>query len=313
MYTSRGSGSTIRRVSERTPAAAGAPTDDAGALATHTADDPSARRDRLKAVYLEARGCEYCPQLVSARTQVVFGGGNADADLMLIGEAPGAREDEEGVPFVGASGKLLAELLDAAGLAREDVFITNVLKCRPPGNRDPSPAEIDRCRPYLDEQISLVQPRVIVALGNFATRLLRGDSTGISELHGRPEVHTVAGRDVYLLPLFHPAAALYTRALLDTLREDFARLPELLARPALPQPEVVDAKLEVDAEAGVAAESAALMAAGSEESAGSSLEPAAEAGAEPSVTGQLEAADESAPKRGRTSAPDEQPPQLDLF
>jgi uracil-DNA glycosylase len=169
---------------------------------------------------------------VGARTQVVFGGGDADAELMLIGEAPGAREDEEGVPFVGASGKLLDELLASAGLTRADVFVTNALKCRPPGNRDPSPAELERCRSYLDEQIALVQPKIIATLGNFATRLLRGDSAGITELHGRAEPRLIAGQPVHLLPLYHPAAALYTRSLLDTLREDFARLPVLLAAPA---------------------------------------------------------------------------------
>lgn len=200
------------------------------------------RRERLKATFLAARDCTRCPQLVGARTQVVFGGGDADAALMLVGEAPGAREDEQGQPFVGAAGRLLDELLVSIGLTRADVFVTNVLKCRPPGNRDPAPAEIERCRPYLDQQIALVRPRVIVTLGNYATRLLRDDSAPITELHGRPEVRVLGGRAVLLLPLFHPAAALYTRALLDTLRDDFATIPELLARPELAQPEPVQAE-----------------------------------------------------------------------
>lgn len=174
---------------------------------------------------------------MAGRTQVVFGAGNADAELLFVGEAPGAKEDEAGAPFVGAAGKLLDELLGSIGLARADVFITNVLKCHPPGNRDPAPAEISRCEPYLHEQVALVEPRVVCTLGNFATKLVRGDGTGIKELHGRHEIVTIGGRAVHLLPLYHPAAALYTRSLLDTLREDIARLPELLARPAPPQPE----------------------------------------------------------------------------
>lgn len=195
------------------------------------------RREALTGLFHQARGCTLCPQLVAGRTQVVFGAGNADAQLMFVGEAPGAREDEQGVPFVGASGKLLDELLAGIGLERADVFIANVLKCRPPGNRDPAATEIARCRPYLHEQIALIEPRVICTLGNFATKLLRGDSTGIKALHGQAEVTVLGRRAVYLLPLYHPAAALYQRSLLDTLRADIALLPELLARPAPPQPE----------------------------------------------------------------------------
>ncbi len=167
---------------------------------------------------------------------MVFGAGNPDAELMFVGEAPGAREDELGLPFVGAAGKFLDELLAGIGLAREDVFIANVLKCRPPGNRDPAPAEIERCRPYLHEQIALIEPRVVCTLGNFSTKLLRGDPTGITRLHGKAEVRTLGARTVLLLPLYHPAAALYTRSLLETLRADIALLPELLARPAPEQP-----------------------------------------------------------------------------
>ncbi len=196
------------------------------------------RRAELTAVYREARGCTRCPELASARTQVVFGAGNADADLMFVGEAPGAREDEQGVPFVGAAGKLLGELLGEVGLARADVFIANVLKCRPPGNRDPLPAEISNCSPYLMRQVALIQPRVVCTLGNFATKLLRNEPTGISRLHGQAEIRVLGGRAVRLYPLFHPAAALYTRSLLQTLRADFARLPGLLelALPEQPEP-----------------------------------------------------------------------------
>jgi uracil-DNA glycosylase family 4 len=197
------------------------------------------RREQLKAVYAEARGCTRCPELARTRTQVVFGAGNADADLMFVGEAPGAREDEQGVPFVGAAGKLLDELLGEVGLARSDVFIANVLKCRPPGNRDPLPAEIDNCQDYLMAQVQRIEPRVICTLGNFSTKLLRADPTGISRLHGQAEIRVIGSRAVRLYPLFHPAAALYTRSLLETLRADFARLPELLELPLPEQPEPV--------------------------------------------------------------------------
>jgi uracil-DNA glycosylase len=197
------------------------------------------RREELKEVFAHARVCTRCPQLAATRTQVVFGSGHADADLMFVGEAPGAREDERGVPFVGAAGKLLEELLAGVGLRRDDVFIANVLKCRPPGNRDPAPVEIENCQEYLLRQVELIQPKVICTLGNFSTKLLRGDPTGITRLHGRAEVRTIGSRAVRLYPIHHPAAALYTRSLQDTLREDFARLPALLAEPAPPQPQPV--------------------------------------------------------------------------
>jgi DNA polymerase len=195
-----------------------------------------ARREELRAVYEQAQGCTRCPQLAAARRSVVFGAGNADADLMFLGEAPGQREDEKGLPFVGQAGQLLSQLLEEVGLRREDVFISNTLFCRPPGNRDPLPQEISNCQDYTFRQLELIQPKVVCTLGNFATKLLRGDPTGITRLHGRPEVRTIGPRTVRLLPLYHPAAALYTRSLLDTLREDFAQLPALLALDAPPQP-----------------------------------------------------------------------------
>jgi DNA polymerase len=196
------------------------------------------RREELKAVYREASGCTRCPQLAAARTTVVFGSGNADADLMFVGEAPGANEDKQGVPFVGQAGKLLDQLLGEIGLTRADVFVVNVLKCRPPGNRDPLPQEIDNCQGYLFRQLELIEPRVVCTLGNFATKLLRSDpSTGITKLHGREEERVIGPRAVRLYPIYHPAAALYTRSLLDTLRADFSRLPELLALDPPPQPE----------------------------------------------------------------------------
>ena len=145
---------------------------------------------------------------------------------MFVGEAPGANEDKQGVPFVGQAGKLLDQLLGEIGLTRPDVFVVNVSKCRPPGNRDPLPQEIDNCQDYLFRQLELIQPKVVCTLGNFSTKLLRADpSTGITRLHGREEIRVIGPRAVRLYPIYHPAAALYTRSLLDTLRADFARLP----------------------------------------------------------------------------------------
>ena len=198
--------------------------------------DSALRREALKELFTTARGCVRCPQLASARRNVVFGAGNADADLMFVGEAPGKNEDEQGLPFVGQAGKLLNQLLGEIGLERGDVFIANVLKCRPPGNRDPHPLEIENCQGYLIEQVRLIEPKVICTLGNFSTKLLRGDQTGITRLHGREELKMIGERAVRLYPLYHPAAALYTRSMLDVLREDFARIPELLAQPAPEQP-----------------------------------------------------------------------------
>ena len=186
------------------------------------------RRDRLVKLYREASGCTRCP-LSETRTKVVFGSGDADADLMFVGEAPGAEEDRQGLPFVGRAGAMLTELLDEIGLSRDDVWISNVLRCRPPGNRDPQPLEVESCQPYTHRQIQLIEPRVIGTLGNFATRLLTGSRTPISRVRGTPQVHTLAGRPVFLMPLFHPAAALRTPSLLETLREDFRKLPDLLA------------------------------------------------------------------------------------
>jgi uracil-DNA glycosylase len=188
------------------------------------------RRERLVEVFNEASGCQKCP-LATTRTRVVFGAGNADADLMFVGEAPGAEEDRQGLPFVGRAGALLTELLEEIGMRRDDVFICNTLKCRPPGNRDPQPIEIESCEPYLFEQLRLIEPRVVCTLGNFATKLLTGSRTGISKVRGTPQVHKLGGRTVFVMPLFHPAAALRTPAVADTLRADFAMLPELLAQP----------------------------------------------------------------------------------
>jgi DNA polymerase len=194
------------------------------------------RREELKAAFQQASACIRCPQLASTRSTVVFGSGNADADLMFVGEAPGANEDKQGLPFVGQAGRLLEQLLNEIGLTRQDVFIANVLKCRPPGNRDPLPQEIENCQEYLFRQLELIEPRVVCTLGNFSTKLLRGDPLGITRLHGRAEVRRIGPRTVRLYPIFHPAAALYTPSMLATLREDFSGIPELLALPAPEQP-----------------------------------------------------------------------------
>jgi uracil-DNA glycosylase len=192
--------------------------------------ETGSRRERLVELYREASGCTRCP-LSETRTRVVFGSGNADADLMFIGEGPGAEEDRQGLPFVGRAGAVLTDLLDEIGLSREDVWISNVVRCRPPGNRDPQPLEVESCQPYTYGQIQLIEPRVIGTLGNFATRLLTSSRTPISSVRGTPQVHTLAGRPVFLMPLFHPAAALRTPSLLETLREDFRKLPDLLNEP----------------------------------------------------------------------------------
>jgi uracil-DNA glycosylase family 4 len=214
------------------------------------------RREALKDLYHQARACTRCPQLASTRTTVVFGSGNANADLMFVGEAPGKNEDEQGLPFVGQAGKLLDKLLGEIGLQRTDVFICNTLKCRPPGNRDPAPVEIENCQDYLMRQVELIEPNVICTLGNFATKLLRADPTGITRLHGREEERVIGVRTVRLYPIFHPAAALYTPANVEVLRRDFARIPELLALgpprqpgeeeqvPAVPEPEMVAVALD---------------------------------------------------------------------
>jgi DNA polymerase len=192
----------------------------------------------------EMERCHDCP-LAGQRTTLVFGNGNADADLMFVGEAPGFHEDQQGLPFVGRAGRLLDELLAEVGLTRKDVFVTNLTKCRPPGNRDPLPEEIELCKPYLFRQIALIEPKVICTLGNFATKCLTRRSQGITKAHGTPQVHELGGRRVRLYPLFHPAAALRTPACLAALREDLSWLPALLAEPP-PEPAVPSAAPSAD-------------------------------------------------------------------
>ncbi len=175
--------------------------------------------DTIRALDELRREVETCSRCVlhETRTRSVFGEGDPDAELMFIGEAPGYHEDQQGRPFVGAAGKLLEDLLASIGLTRRQVYIANVLKSRPPNNRDPRPEEIEACQPYLWRQIELIRPKVICTLGNFATKLLSGDQTGITRVHGHPRPLQIAGVDLYLYPIFHPAAALYTPAMLARL------------------------------------------------------------------------------------------------
>src|SRR5439155_2638707 len=177
--------------------------------------------DTLADVAAAAAGCELC-KLASGRTQVVFGVGRSDADLLFVGEGPGEQEDQKGEPFVGRAGQLLTQLIEGIGLTREEVYIANVVKCRPPGNRDPQPEEIESCAPWLDRQLALIRPRVVVTLGNFATKLLLDTKEGITKLRGRPFRFSRAGVDATLVPTLHPAAVLRNggRALAET-RADF--------------------------------------------------------------------------------------------
>ena len=193
----------------------------------------------LADVAIEAADCTKC-RLAEGRTQVVFGVGNADADVMFIGEAPGFHEDKQGEPFVGAAGQLLTRMLDEVlGVARQDVYIANVIKCRPPGNRDPQEEEIESCTPWLVEQVSLIQPRVIVTLGNFATKFVLQTAQGITRMRGR--AYPWHGRTV--VPTFHPAAILRgggesSRQFLE-FRDDFELVRETLAtldRAPAPEP-----------------------------------------------------------------------------
>ena len=189
--------------------------------------DAPERASALEAVAAEAAVCVRCP-LSEGRTHVVFGEGNPDAELVLVGEAPGFHEDREGTPFAGRARELLVRLLTSVGLSLDDAYLATVLKCRPPGNRDPLPAETAACEPYLYRQLELIRPSVVAPLGSFATALLSGRALGITRVHGQEQPVALGGRKVTLYPLFHPAAALYTSTMLEVLERDVARLPELL-------------------------------------------------------------------------------------
>lgn len=189
----------------------------------------SAASGDLAALAARAASCTACG-LASTRTRVVFGAGRADAELMFVGEGPGAEEDRRGEPFVGRAGTLLTQLIAGIDLTRDDVYIANVVKCRPPGNRNPAPGEIDACAPWLDGQLAAVQPTVIVTLGNFATRLLLGTREGITRLRGRTFPVARAGVEATVVPTYHPAAVLRSGGpMLAEVRADFVAVKRLLA------------------------------------------------------------------------------------
>lgn len=192
---------------------------------------PGLGRRTLEELRAHIGDCSRC-SLGQTRTTLVFGVGDPHARVMFIGEAPGRNEDLKGEPFVGAAGKLLDELLEHAGLTRAEVYIANVLKCRPPQNRDPLPEEIAMCTPFLREQIRIIDPEVLVTLGNFATKFVLKTDIGITRLRGTVQQ---AGRFT-VLPIFHPAAAIYDRTKRDALFHDFELLGQLLSRPSGREP-----------------------------------------------------------------------------
>ena len=180
----------------------------------------------------DALACTSCP-LAETRTQVVFGAGDPEADLMFVGEGPGEQEDLQGIPFVGRAGKLLTTLIEGIGLDRDAVYIANVVKCRPPGNRDPLPLEIERCRPYLEAQVGFIAPKVVVTLGNFATKLLLDTKDGITKLRGKefPFATGAGAPDAVLVPTLHPSAVLRNGGTaLAQSRADFVVAKRALAR-----------------------------------------------------------------------------------
>jgi DNA polymerase len=186
--------------------------------------DVSEKNIELERIESEVRACDKCP-LAKTRTQAVPGSGSFDAEVMFIGEAPGANEDKQGIPFCGAAGKFLNDMLASIGLSREDVFITNTCKCRPPDNRDPEESEKTVCRPYLERQIELIKPKLIVALGRHAVATLLPGQPSISQIHG----HALKRPNgIVYLPLYHPAAALHNGGLRQTLIDDFYKIKLIL-------------------------------------------------------------------------------------
>lgn len=191
---------------------------------SQTSKPRTSEKEEMARLDSEIRACERCP-LADTRNNAVPGEGPLDAQIMLIGEGPGHHEDNQGLPFVGASGKFLAKLLEGIGLKRSDVYITNVIKCRPPGNRDPQSIEIEACSHYLDRQIELINPSVVVTLGRFSmARWFTG--ARISDIHGQPKRD---GKRL-VVPMFHPAAALHQAKYRPMLMEDFKQLPALLSQ-----------------------------------------------------------------------------------
>jgi DNA polymerase len=176
--------------------------------------------------------CQRCKLAKLGRTQVVFGVGNPHASIMFVGEAPGFNEDQKGEPFVGAAGKLLNDLLQSAGLSRNEIYIANVIKCRPPNNRDPEPDEVDTCKPFLLQQIQMIRPKLVCTLGNWATQTLLERKVGITKV----KAQAFYLKDFVIFPLLHPAAALHQGNLLETLKEDFKKLKDFLDKHSPPPP-----------------------------------------------------------------------------
>lgn len=209
--------------------------------------DPKLAAEALRAEAEALVDCRRCA-LWEGRTQVVFGVGSPIADLMFVGEGPGFHEDRQGEPFVGQAGKLLTELLGSIGLTRGDVYIGNVVKCRPPGNRDPLPEEIEACAPFLFRQIEIIRPKVICTLGRHATKLIAGTEAPISAIHGKIKEVVVAGVPLIVFPCYHPAAALYTASNRAVLEQDFQKIPQLLARGRAAEVEPVRSPVIVEEE-----------------------------------------------------------------
>lgn len=180
----------------------------------------------LQELAASLHNCQRCPLARLGRSQVVFGVGNPHASVMFVGEAPGYHEDQKGEPFVGAAGQLLNDLLLSAGLTRADIYIANVIKCRPPNNRDPESQEVETCKPFLLQQIAMIQPKLVCSLGNWATQTLLGRKVGITRVRGQ----AFYLKEFVLFPLLHPAAALHQATMLEPLRDDFQKLKELLDR-----------------------------------------------------------------------------------
>lgn len=181
------------------------------------------KESQLEALYEEVSKCQKCP-LYSTAMQGVPGEGNANADVVFVGEGPGKDEDQQGRPFVGAAGKFLTELIESIGLSREEVYIANVVKHRPPGNRDPLPEELAACTPWLDKQIEIIRPKLLVTLGRYSMTYYLGEGMSISKIHGQPKRR--GGR--VIMPMYHPAAALYRGNLRPVLKADFAKIPKVL-------------------------------------------------------------------------------------
>lgn len=194
--------------------------------------------DAFHQLQQEYQHCQRCPALCKSRTQVVFGSGNPRAEILLIGEAPGFQEDRQGIPFCGESGKVLQELLASIGLTREDVFITNTILCRPENNRNPAPEEVGNCRERLDTLITIMKPKVIVTIGNFATQRILGESgligkRGITALRGKVFSVVRPGREIKVIPVIHPANYLYqgrNPASLEQMKGDFGKVKDVVGK-----------------------------------------------------------------------------------